>query len=235
MSVRLARDVGLTELSNYMLYNFHDSPTDLFERMRLNVALNEELGIRIWSFPMRYQPTDLPNRSHVGEKWTRFQLRSLQIILQATHGVVSGEPDFFKRAFGDTPEEFEGLLLRPQRFIFHRDWYEKFDGKPELEDYLSKARQLTKDERNSLLSLLSSCDPRNFDQLRRTTTSLKLRDILTFYVPISKAAELDVLTRRRALGKSAETGPQPSDEIRIEDAGLEYESSLQAEPEGAAA
>lgn len=40
-----------------MLYNFHDSPDDLFERMRLNVTLNEELGIRIWSFPMRYQPT----------------------------------------------------------------------------------------------------------------------------------------------------------------------------------
>ena len=51
---------------------------------------------------MRYQPTDLPDRSHVGEKWTRYQLRSMQIILQATHGVVSGAPDFFKRAFGDT-------------------------------------------------------------------------------------------------------------------------------------
>ena len=50
-----------------MLYNFHDSPSDLFERLRLNVTLNEELGIRIWSFPMRYQPTDLPERTHIGE------------------------------------------------------------------------------------------------------------------------------------------------------------------------
>ena len=41
-----------------MLYNFHDSPADLYLRMRLNVKLNEELGTRIWSFPMRYQPTD---------------------------------------------------------------------------------------------------------------------------------------------------------------------------------
>ena len=53
---------------------------------------NEELGIRIWSFPMRFQPTDLPDRSHVGKKWTRYQLRSMQLILQATHGVVSGAP-----------------------------------------------------------------------------------------------------------------------------------------------
>ena len=60
---------------------------DLFERMRLNVTLNEELGVRIWSFPMRYQPTDRPDRGHVGEKWSRYQLRSMQIILQATHGI----------------------------------------------------------------------------------------------------------------------------------------------------
>jgi hypothetical protein len=59
-AIRYAHEFGLTELSNYMLYNFHDTPHDLFERMRLNVTLNEELGIRIWSFPMRYQPTNLP-------------------------------------------------------------------------------------------------------------------------------------------------------------------------------
>ena len=88
-AVRYAAEFGLTELSNYMLYNFHDGPADLFERMRLNVALNEELGVRIWSFPMRYQPTDRPDRGHIGEKWSRYQLRSMQIILQATHGIVS--------------------------------------------------------------------------------------------------------------------------------------------------
>lgn len=91
-AVRYAAEFGLTELSNYMLYNFHDGPADLFERMRLNVALNEELGVRIWSFPMRYQPTDRPDRGHVGANWSRYQLRSMQIILQATHGIVSGEP-----------------------------------------------------------------------------------------------------------------------------------------------
>jgi hypothetical protein len=51
---------------------------------------------------MQYQPTDLPDCSHVGERWTRCQLRSLQLILQATHGVVIGDPDFFNKAFGDT-------------------------------------------------------------------------------------------------------------------------------------
>ena len=123
-AVRTARGFGLTELSNYMLYNFHDTPEDLYARMALNVELNESLGIRIWSFPMRYQPTDLPNRSHIGEKWTRYQLRSMQLILQATHGVVSGAPMFFRRAFGPTVADFEALLLRPYHFIFNRDWFE---------------------------------------------------------------------------------------------------------------
>ena len=53
-AVRMAHEVGIYELSNYMLYNFHDSPDDLYERMRLNIRLNEELGIRIYSFPMRF-------------------------------------------------------------------------------------------------------------------------------------------------------------------------------------
>ena len=96
-----------------MLYNFHDSPADLFERMRLNITLNEELGVRIFSFPMRFQPTDLPDRCHVGEKWNRYYLRSMQIMLQATQGVVSGSPEFFKRAFGDTYQDFEDILDPP--------------------------------------------------------------------------------------------------------------------------
>ena len=42
--------------------------------MRLNIELNQELGIRIWSFPMRYQPVTLKDRSHVGKKWNRYYL-----------------------------------------------------------------------------------------------------------------------------------------------------------------
>src|SRR3546814_4473373 len=91
-----------------------DDPADLFERMWLNVQLNEELDIRIWSFPMRYQPTDLPERSFVSDGWTRYELRSLQLVLQATHGVVSGAPEFFRRAFGADVDAFRRILLLPQ-------------------------------------------------------------------------------------------------------------------------
>ena len=119
-AIRFAAEAGITELSNYMLYNFKDNPRDLFERMRLNVDLNEELGLRIFSFPMRYQPVTRPDRGHIGPKWNSYYLRSMQVILQATHGIVSGAPDFFRMAYGDTYEEFESILLRPHHFIFQQ-------------------------------------------------------------------------------------------------------------------
>lgn len=220
-AIRYAHEFGLTQLSNYMLYNFHDSPTDLFERMRLNVALNEELGVRIWSFPMRYQPTDRPDRGYVGRKWTRYQLRSMQLILQATHGVVSGAPEFFKRAFGDTSTEFASLLMLPHDFIFNRDYYERFEGKAEYDEFTSVARQLKDDEQNELLQLLSSCDPRHFPGLTRQTTNSTLKSILPFYIPRPKE-QMAALWKSRAQG-SLLADDVPDDE-RVEDAGLDNEA-----------
>ncbi len=214
-AIRFAHEFGLTELSNYMLYNFHDSPSDLFERMRLNVALNEELGIRIWSFPMRFQPTDLPNRSHVGEKWSRYQLRSMQLILQATHGVVSGAPVFFKRAFGDSYQQFEDILLRPHHFIFNRDWYERLKGKAEFEEFASAYRKLSPGDKSELLSLLSSVEPRDIARLPKKTSNAQVRKILPFYKPLSKEAEARIWAQQKRIDYT----PVPDDE-RVEDAGL---------------
>lgn len=216
-AVRYAYQFGLTELSNYMLYNFHDSPSDLYGRMKLNVELNEELGIRIWSFPMRYQPTDLPERSHIGEKWTRYQLRALQLILQATHGVVSGAPAFFNRAFGDSIEKFENLLLRPHHFIFNREWYEALGGRAEFDDFESAFGRLSASQKAKLLELLSSCDPREFVRLAGMTTDSQLKNALRFYVPLSKEAEALIWAKQKARKRNL---PEVPDDERVEDAGL---------------
>lgn len=224
MSVRYAHEAGLTELSNYMLYNFHDSPEDLFERMRLNVHLNEQLGVRIWSFPMRYLPTDRPDRGHIGSKWTRYQLRSMQIILQATHGVVSGEPTFFKRAFGDTVQEFQRILLMPHAFIFNRDWYERFEGRARFDEFLAEFNRLEPYEHSELLELLSSCDPKDFAALSSEATTARLKRILSFYVPVPKD-ELSRIWRHNRLCKDdiSTSGGLAEDE-RVEDAGLDHDS-----------
>jgi hypothetical protein len=219
-AIRYSKDAGIIELSNYMLYNFHDSPADLFERMRLNVTLNEELDIRIFSFPMRYQPTDLPHRTHVGEKWNRYFLRSMQIVLQATHGIVSGSPAFFKRAFGDTFEEFESILLRPQHFIFNREWYERFGGRAEFEDYQATMSKLSPTQKSDLAALLSSVDPREFKQLQRGCTDSQLNRALRFYVPISKAAEQKIWSKVKAAREREEQVRSLPPDEHVEDAGL---------------
>ena len=223
-AVRYAAEFGLTELSNYMLYNFHDGPKDLFERMRLNVTLNEELGVRVWSFPMRYQPTNRPDRGHIGDKWSRYELRAMQIILQATHGIVSGEPSFFRRAYGDTFAEYRRILMMPHHFIFNRDWYERFGGKPEFEDFQSQFAKLNESEVDELRELLSSTDPRGFAELERRTSSHRLQQVLAFYVPPAKEDLFALWAKRKALAAGEMTADMgvPEDE-RVEDAGLEYE------------
>jgi hypothetical protein len=224
-AVRYAADHGLTELSNYMLYNFHDGPQDLFERMRLNVELNEELGIRIWSFPMRYQPTDRPDRGHIGEKWSRYQLRSMQIVLQATHGIVSGAPEFFKRAFGDTFDEYERILMMPHDFIFNRDWYERHDPQGLLGEFREAYAALDGYERRELLELLSSCEPREFAGLGAKATSERLRHVLGFYVPVPKADLFKIWERQREIAQLKPSDFGVPDEERVEDAGLDYDDA----------
>lgn len=220
-AIRFSHEVGLHELSNYMLYNFHDTPTDLYQRMRLNIDLNEKLGIRIFSFPMRYQPTDMKDRTHVGEHWSKFALRSMQLILQATHGIVSGSPTFFKRAFGESPEEYADLLLRPERFLFNRVWYEDLDGKPEFEEFTTQFRRLSSDDKAELDCLLSGVTRKELAGLVGQADSSLVNRILPFYIPIPKEEEAkiwDEMKARKSV-RAVEKIEIPADEL-VEDAGL---------------
>ncbi|PWJ17563.1 radical SAM protein [Jannaschia seohaensis] len=219
-AIRYSADAGLTELSNYMLYNFNDSPADLFERMRLNVTLNEELNIRIFSFPMRYQPVARPDRGHVGKNWNSYYLRSMQVILQATHGIVSGAPEFFRKAFGDTYEEFENILLRPHHYIFNRYWYEQYDGRSEFDEFQATMRALSDDERTELLGFLCTRDKNDYARDLNEVAAGKLREAARFFVPMSKVDEAriwEAQKRRRVEDINAYLVPEDE---RVEDAGL---------------
>lgn len=219
-AIRFSAEAGLTELSNYMLYNFKDNPQDLFERMRLNVTLNEELNIRIFSFPMRYQPVNRQDRGHVGANWNSYYLRSMQVILQATHGIVSGAPEFFRKAFGDTYEEYENILLRPHHFIFNRYWYEQFDGRAEFEAFQAVMGKLSGDEKTELLGYLCSRDKNDYEVDLGELAAGRLRDAARFFVPMSKTDEAriwEAQKRRRVEDISAYLVPEDE---RVEDAGL---------------
>lgn len=220
-SIRMAHSVGLNDLSNYMLYNFHDTPADLYQRMRLNIDLNLELGCRIFSFPMRYQPTDMKTRSHIGERWNRYYLRSMQIILQATHGIVSGSPEFFQKAFGRTEDEFDDLLLRPQHMLFNRLWYEMHGGRDEYEEFLVAFKKLSASDKDELAGLLSNSEPRLYGSLTSETVNSAVRRVLPFYAIPSKADEADIWTKMRSISANQAAGSEVPDDERVEDAGLQ--------------
>ena len=231
-AIRFAAEAGILDLSNYMLYNFHDSPEDLFERMRLNVTLNEELGIRIFSFPMRYQPVTRPDRGHVGKKWNPYYLRSMQVVLQATHGIVSGAPEFFRAAYGDTFEEFESILFRPHHYIFNRFWYEQFDGRAEFESFRAVMAALSGDERTELLEFLCGRNKNHYEHDLGLLASGRLREAARYFVPIPKAEEMKIWAERKRLRVKDIACPVPDDE-RVEDAALtnqDVQPHLQREP-----
>ena len=224
-SIRMAADNQITSLSNYMLYNFMDTPTDLYQRMRLNIDLNEELGIRIWSFPMRYQPVTLKDRSHVGKNWNRYYLRSFQIMLQATKGVVSGSPSFFVRAYGEDAEQFERLLRLPHAFIFHRDYFEDGEGQSQKEEYESLRSSLSQSQEEEFVYLLANSShgngigPRHFREIANDqAVDHQIRRLMRFHALDTK--EDAKMYGRRLMSEMIATSEYLEEDEIVEDAGL---------------
>jgi len=149
--VEWAAECGFRRLSNYILYNYNDTPEEFYERLRINVELNEKLGTQIYSFPMKYIPVASKDRNFVGKHWTPKYLRSIQCILQATHGVVSPRREFFEAAFGESIKEFKRLLIMPADYIMYREDY-KNNGTAGWDHLL---RSLTSNQRNDFLKIVS--------------------------------------------------------------------------------
>lgn len=127
-AIRLANKFGIRSLSNYILFNYHDKPEHLWERLKINIELNRQLESTIYSFPMKYIPLygkDATNRSYLGKHWNRKYVRAIQCILNATKGVVTVNPTFFYRAFGGNIEEYFEILMMPEAYILYRNRFEQ--------------------------------------------------------------------------------------------------------------
>ena len=228
ISIRMAADNGITSLSNYMLYNFMDTPNDLYARMKLNIELNKELGVRIWSFPMRYQPVTLKDRSHIGKNWNRYYLRSFQIMLQATRGVVSGSEEFFNHAYGSNADEFKQLLTYPNGFIFHREHYEFGEGKSVREEYEALRNRMSASQQEELLGYLS--DPvggekTKQEHYRKLACTRRIDPLIRKVIPFHMLGTKDdkITNTQLVFPMFPSTNPDPvlpTEEELVEDAGL---------------
>jgi hypothetical protein len=163
--IRLLSHFGIDQLSNFLLYNFKDRPEDLLKRIMINIDLNEELDTKIFSFPMKFIPLDATNRYHIGPHWTKKQLRAIQVILNATHGVVGPKRPFIQRAFCNIPKgrsenedisyeelrrNYLTLLWMPEKYIMYRELHEK----DEAQQWWDQFTNLSKQDRKILKDII---------------------------------------------------------------------------------
>ncbi len=186
--INLAAKHEIHKLSNYILYNFDDTPEDLWKRLKINIELNKELDLKIYSFPMKYIPLNAKDRSFIDQpRWNWQFIRGVQRILNVLKGTVMTKEDFFYRAFGKDERMFLEILHMPEQIILYRGHEPK---STELE-WQNKFRALTSGEREQLLKLL--CDNRSKLSLVGAAVMIKngkLKRILEYYLPEKKNGEL---------------------------------------------
>jgi hypothetical protein len=184
-AIRLLVEQGFNEFTNYMLFNFNDTPKDLYDRLIINAELNKELDVRITGFPMRFIPMDDVSRRHVAPGWKWRYLRGIQCVLLATRGLVSPNPDFIRHAFGETFEQFLEILSMPDRYIIYREHYAN-DG---AADWKQEFGRLSADEKDELLKILQDLNsaPRERPE-KLSKLQYPFRSIVEHYYPGGKTA-----------------------------------------------
>lgn len=177
-ALTMSVNAGMKDFSNYLLYNFKDTPQDLYRRLRVNVDLCETLDVSIYSFPMKYHPIrgeHSHDRDYIGEHWNRKYIRAVQAILNATKGKIGRGVSFFEKAFGRNEEEYMELLIMPETFLLFRFFFEHLGYTQQWRKAMS---ELTDAEREELYPIIFKNDFNHIDEL---TENEKFRHILKFY------------------------------------------------------
>ena len=177
-AIRMSVQYGMRDFSNYLLYNFNDTPHDLYYRLRVNVDLCEELDVSVYSFPMKYHPIrdeHSHDRDYIGKNWNRKYIRAVQAILNATKGKVGRGVSFFEKAFGKNEDEFMELLIMPETFLLFRFFFEHLGY---TDQWRRAMAELTEAERKELYPIIFNND---FNHIEELTSNEKFRSILKFY------------------------------------------------------
>lgn len=152
-SIKRAVRYGVKVFSNYLLYNFHDTPQDMYTRLRLNLKLANELGVNIYSFPMKYADINSTDRKNVGKNWPKYYLTNFRRILKPTSGVVGRGESYFNVAFGHNIEEFLEILSMPYDFVTFRN---EFKDSGLTQQWKDEWRNLSNQEKTTILNELSN-------------------------------------------------------------------------------
>jgi hypothetical protein len=201
--VRLAHKYGQKNMSNYILYNHKDSPDDFFERLKINIDLNEEFEKEheknnnitktiIYSFPMRFMPLNSKTREQdTGNKyWNKRYLRGLQVILNVIKGPVMPGRRFFFQAFGKNKHFFKAILLMPDEFIRNRlrvdkDWHQiknlEEQWAPYVKEWMKNYFALKGKQRAYLIKILGSNDLQEINKVFPKINDSKVKKLVQYH------------------------------------------------------
>jgi hypothetical protein len=181
-AIHLAAQYGINRLSNYLLFNFNDRPEDLYHRMKINVNLSNELGIHIYSFPMKYIPLfgeEAKHRRYIGKHWNKKFIRAIQSISNATRGIIPAGKDFFERAFGKNVDEYFELLYMPETYLIFRKLFDEDLGFTQEWRYLFSDQHLNEEEKELAKRIIEENDFSDFEQ---KTSNKKIHRLLNHYL-----------------------------------------------------
>ncbi len=184
-AVKLAHKYGQKDMSNYILYNYDDKPEDFYERLRINIELNEEFKnsstkTSIYSFPMRYIPLDAKTRDiNTGNGyWNKRYLRSVQIIQNVMKGPVMPGKQFFLQAFGRDAEEFKAIMSMPDDFIRNRlvgNWkdIDSIEARwmPYVRNWMNDFSRLSSNEKTLLIEAIEHGDKKQIENYHARSTN----------------------------------------------------------------
>lgn len=223
-SIKAAVNAGFRQMSNYILYNFHDTPEELYWRLRLNVALCEELDVAIYSFPMKYHPIKDPayfaNRDFLGEHWCRKYIRFVQLVLNSTMGKVGRGKTFFLKAFGESTTAFREMLLMPEHIVRYR-----FDceASGETDRWRDALRSLNAEEAAIFQRRLMYNE---FSILDENSVPVNLQRLLSFYqMPKKEPLRMSDKDRKRRIAEFDEKWKGRSARLSEEDIKRDISSS----------
>lgn len=136
-AIKLAHSVMKSQkVIVYTLYNYLDSPEDLYYRLKECISLYAR------PYAMRYMPLDALDTKYVGPNWTKQQARNFRrILLHLSWGTMCIHPftgyvdrniEIFNQIFGKDEKEFVEILNRRKKAKIYAGFKVKLSDKKGL-------------------------------------------------------------------------------------------------------
>ena len=144
---------------------------------------------------MKYASIVHTDRSYIGVNWNKKFLKSMNVILNVTSGVVAKEKEFFLEAFGENEKRFMEILAMPDDYIRYRKYFNDIGL---IKKWTVLYRGLKDNLREELLMLLSNA--RNEVNVMDYKHNKELDEILVFYTVKKRNLEDNIEYYQRIFG-----------------------------------